>query len=137
MKPALLAVEVIVAALPSAVLASVGFLVFLYSGLSMLSYNLISGLQGIIFAIGIVFALLQYGRLALSTVLGKLYRFDWEFWLAVPFACYAVHLTFGFGLRAALFIACPILLSTLHLVILQMRIRGASSASTHVASTKQ
>ena len=130
MKRALLAVEAVVAAAPSVLLAFVGFLVFFYSGLSALSYDVISGLQGITLAIGIVFALAQYGCLAFNTVYGKPYRFGWEFWLAVLFACYAIHITFEFGLRSSLFITCPIVLATLHFVALQMRRRTRASAQT-------
>ncbi len=134
MKRALLAIEAIVAAVPSALLGTVGFLVFFYSGLSALSYNPISGVLGIVLAIGIVFALFQYVRLAFRTVYGKPYHFNWEFWLAVPFACYAVRFTFEFGIRTSLFISGPIVLATLHFVVLQMlRRTRASSSSVQIA----
>jgi hypothetical protein len=123
MKPTLLAIEAIAAAAPSVLAAFFGILVFLYSGFSMLSYDPLSGAEGIVVALGIAFALVQYGLLSSNTVYGKPYRFGWSFWIAVPFALYALRLIVSgsIGIFYALLIVCPIVLATLHFVVLQLQ----------------
>lgn len=122
-RPVLLAVEAIVAAAPAVVVAFFGILVFLHSGFSVLSSDPISGAEGIVVALGLAFVLVQYGLLSSNTVCGRPYRFGWSFWIAVPFALYAIHFIFSgaFGIGHALLIAGPIVLATLHFVILQLR----------------
>jgi hypothetical protein len=134
MKPALLAIEAVIAATPSVLVASVGFTIFLYSGFSMLNYDPLSGLEGVAVALGIVFALFQYCALASKTIAGKQYRFGLSFWLAVPFAVQAVRLTFGgaFSINYALIISCPIVLATLHFAVLQLQ---RSRHSTQLGAT--
>lgn len=125
MKQTLLVIEAVIAGLPSMVVATGGLAIFLYAGFSMLNYDPISGAEGILVAVGIAFALVQYGLLASKTVQAKLYRFGWSFWLAVPFAALAVHFTFGgfFSIGYALLIAGPIVFATLHFVVIQLRLR--------------
>jgi len=88
----------------------------------MLRYDPLSGAEGVVVALGIAFALAQYARLSSNTVYGKPYRFGWSFWIAVPFALYAVRFIFSgsFGMGYALLVAGPIVLATLHFVVLQL-----------------
>ena len=88
----------------------------------MLSYNPIEGLWHILIALGILFALVQYGVLALRTAQARTYRFGFAFWVAVPFALVGVRLAFGgfFELWQAVALMSPVLLATSHFIALQL-----------------
>lgn len=105
-----------------------GLPIILVAALSTMSSNVGEAMKGLFLALGLTWALFQYGVLAIRTTEQKKYRFGFYFWLAVGAASIGTWWAgVSFGFRAAALVIGPVALATLYFIAIQLRIRKEST----------
>ena len=124
MKPRLLGIEAIVCGAPSVVAGATGSLIFLYTGVSMLSYQPAEGAKGIGLALGLMVAIWQYANLASRTIDGTRYEFGTFFWVGVGSGLFGIWYAINlFGPVRGSILAVPIAVASIHFIWLQLKRR--------------